>query len=94
MPNGFSDRQIDELNRAADVFVAEHGEGFGEALPSLVMREAIGERVELYEKVEAQLSMLQPPTRLQRKEEGERQQALSDVWARLKKDALKRAKAG
>lgn len=93
MPNGLTDRQVEELDRAAARFVEEQGAEFGTPLPSIAVREANGEAVYLYEKVEAQLSMLQPKNREEKRERGERHRALSNAWDELRREALKRAKS-
>ena len=93
MPNGFTDRQIEELNRAAAEFIRDHDESAAIPLPSMAMREAQGELVFLFEKVEAYLSKLQPTNREDKRTHGARYKALSGTWNDLKKAALRQAKS-
>jgi len=93
MPNGFTERQTEELDRAAEEFMTEHTEVGAKPLPSIVMREVTGETVFLYEKVDAYISKLQPTTKEERRKNGDQYRALSEAWNGLKKQALKRAKS-
>lgn len=89
MPNGFTEVQVEALNQAAEAFLAKHEDVRSAPLASLAMREAAGERVDLYERVEAGLSVLRPMNRSDKKTRGAHHDSLARQWEELRKAALK-----
>lgn len=92
MPNGLTDQQTEALDFAAERFIVEHPDVNATDLPSIVMREASGETVFLYEKVEAYISKLRPTTKEERNRNESQYRLLTEAWSAARKDALKQAK--
>jgi hypothetical protein len=89
----YTEREITELNKAAEQLAELYAQVKHAQFSRLEARVERNETVHLYERADAFVSSLAPKTKRDERTEGRHYRAVKDAWETLRSEALKKAEA-